>query len=158
MELSIPQKTCPHGGELHHTPPAKTANVSIGVPPAIWRCAASKKGQKRQSTHLLQEYLDNVYSAVPAVAEHRRMHIVKGIRKNRAGQTKLCTAQRNHRAGLCGCKKESRHATCIPQRSCRSFKMGQAEICCHESQEASNMELEKLRFSFHSCISCAISR
>ena len=64
----------------------------------------------------------------------------------RPGTDPVCTAQRNHRESLCGCKREARHAIYTPQRSGRSHKMGQAEICCHESEKAGKMELGELHF------------
>ena len=60
--------------------------------------------------------------------------------------TTLCTAQRNDRACLCGCKREARNAIYTPQRSDRSHEMGQAEICCHESEKAGELELEQRLF------------
>ena len=125
---------CPQGERLRHTTTDRSGKRSYRSTPGRCRscpckgkCGANEKGQKLLTTHIWQEYLD----LVEALGDLRN-------------------AEGDHRKGLCRCERETCHAIYAPQRLGRSHTMGQAQICCHESEKDGNMELEQLLFPLHS--------
>lgn len=132
---------CPRGERLRHTTTDRSGKRSYRSTPGTVQKLSLQREMRGEGERA--EAADHTYLAgIPGFGG--------GAEENRARQGDLRNAEGDHRKSLCRCERETCHAIYAPQRLGRSHTMGQAQICCHESEKDGDMELEQLLFPLHS--------